>query len=157
MPKEQILTEAAVTWQVARPEDKALLLRLMEEFNQFLTYDFNPKQTMSCLDEFMTENPPGRLWCIQWEGQCVGYVVITFGFSFEYGGHDAIIDEFYLREPYRNRGIGADTLDYIVEQSKFLGIKAIHLEVEKFNGSGRGLYLKKGFTDSNRILLTRKL
>jgi GNAT superfamily N-acetyltransferase len=41
----------------------------------------------------------------------VGYIVLTFGYSLEYLGRDAFIDEFYLRESYRGRRWGRRTLE----------------------------------------------
>ena len=79
------------------------------------------------------------------------------GFSFEYGGHDALVDEFFLKEEYRSLGIGGKTIDFVSAQAKILNINALHLEVELDNINARNLYLKKGFVDNNRTLLTKRL
>jgi ribosomal protein S18 acetylase RimI-like enzyme len=85
----------------------------------------------------------------------VGYVILTFGYNIEYKGRDAFIDEFYIEKEYRSRGIGKETMDYVVKESKKLGIKAIHLEVERNNETAKNLYLKFQFKDNVRILMTR--
>ena len=84
----------------------------------------------------------------------VGYVVLTFGFSFEYKGQDAFIDELFVKTEYLNQGIGNITMEYLKEQAKEIGINAIHLEVEKHNRKGSKLYINNGFRTSDRILMT---
>jgi GNAT superfamily N-acetyltransferase len=84
-------------------------------------------------------------------------VVLTFGFSFEYGGRDAFIDELYLEAAHRGKGIGGLTIDFVSEQAKVLGVKALHLEVERHNDWGNRLYRKKGFGGNERHLLTKWL
>ena len=48
----------------------------------------------------------GRIWMVCEAGKAVGYIVLTIGFSFEFQGHDAFIDELYVDEGYRRRGYG---------------------------------------------------
>lgn len=80
-----------------------------------------------------------------------------FGFSFEYGGRDAFIDELYLDKAYRGKGHGKAVLEQAAIEAKELGVKAIHLEVERHNASGRKLYTKSGFETSDRELMSKRL
>lgn len=48
----------------------------------------------------------GRVWLIQHQSLAIGYVILTLGFSLEYGGRDAFIDEFYIQANYQGQGIG---------------------------------------------------
>jgi len=70
-------------------------------------------------------------------------VVLAFGFSFEYKGRDAFIDELFLKEAYRKKGIGGQTMRFVEQQAKELGVHAIHLEVEKSNRTGAGFTINK--------------
>jgi ribosomal protein S18 acetylase RimI-like enzyme len=99
----------------------------------------------------------GRLWLIEVENQIAGYVCLAFCFSFEYGGRDAFIDEFFIKTKFRSQGIGQQTMDFLENASKKLGVNSIHLEVEKHNEAGSKLYLKKGYTDTGRHLLTKSV
>jgi len=55
---------------------------------------------------FLREPSFGRAWLICEREIPVGYTVLTFGYSLEYIGRDAFIDEFYPRESHRGRGVG---------------------------------------------------
>ncbi|UII29568.1 GNAT family N-acetyltransferase [Fulvivirga ulvae] len=138
-------------------EDKADVLAMMALFNQIEGYPFNPAVWEKNLEEFTTNKSLGRIFLITYENSTVGYIVLAFGFSFEYKGRDAFIDEIFIKEGYRNRGIGKIAMDFIEAKARELGVNAIHLEVEAHNENAAMLYLNKGYTSNNRKLLTKRL
>jgi ribosomal protein S18 acetylase RimI-like enzyme len=83
--------------------------------------------------------------------------VLTLGYSLEYHGRDAIIDELYIIEEYRGQGIGTRAIELAAKESRSLGIKALHLEVERKNTNAQHFYRKIGFEDHDRYLLTKWL
>jgi ribosomal protein S18 acetylase RimI-like enzyme len=38
-----------------------------------------------------------------------------------------------------------------------MGVRALHLEVERDNAAGQALYRRRGFRDGGRVLLTKRL
>ncbi|WP_299610131.1 GNAT family N-acetyltransferase [uncultured Aquimarina sp.] len=137
--------------------DKTEVLEMMASFNKMEGYAFDPMGRQKNLLEFTSNGSLGRLYVMKLHQQIIGYLVLAFGFSFEYNGRDAFIDEFYIKPTYRNKGIGALTLDFIASESKKLGIQALHLEVEPHNVHANKLYLSKGYRSNDRKLLTRKI
>jgi ribosomal protein S18 acetylase RimI-like enzyme len=85
----------------------------------------------------------------------VGYVVLTFGYSLEFLGRDAFIDELYLREYYRGRGWGRKTLDFVEEQARTSDIRSIHLEVVRQNDTAKEVYRRTGYVDHDHFLMTK--
>jgi ribosomal protein S18 acetylase RimI-like enzyme len=86
-----------------------------------------------------------------------GYVILTLGFSFEYRGREAFIDELYLDERFRGRGIGRGTMEFVEEEARKLSVNAIHLEATPENAAAVALYRRVGFVNHGRWLLTKKL
>ena len=84
-----------------------------------------------------------------------GYLILTFGFSLEYGGRDAFIDEFFIATPHRGRGLGKAALEEVARLAPGLGVHAIHLEVADNNHGAESLYSRQGFYRHNRRLMTR--
>jgi len=76
----------------------------------------------------------------------IGYIVVTFGWSVEFGGLDAIVDEIYVRPPVRGRGIATEVLHALPRALAQGGVKAIHLEVDRTNDTAQRLYTRAGFT-----------
>ena len=144
-------------FKTAETENIPTILEMMEEFYAIDNYKFDKLTTEKNLLGFINNNDFGKLWMIEFDGQIVGYVCLTFGFSFEYGGKLAFIDELFIKQDFRNIGLGRQAIDFIESQAPQLGIKTIHLEVEKHNERGMGLYLKSGFKESGRHLMVKWL
>jgi GNAT superfamily N-acetyltransferase len=145
------------TFKLAEPADTDTLLQLMREYYQFDHLPFDEQTARAALGKFIGNSALGRLWVICHAGETVGYLILTLGFSFEFGGYDAFIDEVYIRESQRGRGIGKIALQITEEECRRLGVRALHLEVERENTNARALYRKVGFVDHDRYLLTKRI
>ena len=99
----------------------------------------------------------GRVFLILLSNEVVGYAVLTFGYSLEFHGRDAFVDEIYLRAEHRGLGIGKCALQFLTEVCAAEGVNALHLEVERENTSAQAVYRKFGFEDHDRYLMTKWL
>lgn len=133
------------------------LLSFMQELYAHDALVFTESAARKALHQLLTNDALGRIWLIECDGAVAGYAVLTFGFSLEFQGRDAFVDELYLRADYRGRGIGRQVLDYIADVCREAGVNALHLEVERANTVAQQVYRKAGFADHNRYLLTRWL
>ena len=86
----------------------------------------------------------------------IGYLVVTFGWSLEFGGLDGFIDEIYVRPGVRGRGIASETLQALPRALAGVGLKALHLEVERDAEKTQKLYARAGFKPrAGYMLMTR--
>ena len=83
--------------------------------------------------------------------------MLTVGFSFEFRGHDAFIDELYIDAAYRRRGSGRQALAFAERRAREMGVNAIHLEVDHGNNPALELYLSTGYRNHDRFLMTKWL
>lgn len=137
--------------------DQSDVLEMMTSFNKIDGYDFDLTTGAQNLSDFTSNESLGRLYLVKYQENNIGYIVLSFGFSFEYKGRDAFIDEFFIKSAYRNQGIGKLTMDFIESESRRLNINAVHLEVEPHNSNANRLYLNKGYQSNDRKLLTKKI
>lgn len=86
----------------------------------------------------------------------IGYIVITFGWSVEFGGLDAIIDELFIRPGVRGRGIASEALNALPRALSDAGLRAIHLEVDKANTAAIKLYRRAGFVPRENYMFMSK-
>jgi|SRR5688572_9258222 len=147
----------SVTFKEASCHDVPTVLNMMASFNAIDNYPFDEMLTRQNLDHFVATPDLGRLWMIYSDELIAGYCVVAFGFSFEYKGRDAFVDEIYLREEFRNKGIGKQVIKFLEVQAKQLGVRTLHLEVERHNAKANKIYLDQGFSNNNRMLLTKRL
>lgn len=139
---------------LAEVDDLEAILPMVREYHQFDHLEFE-EVTIKKLLRSLLENPAlGRLWKVRYQEETIGYLLLTFGYSLEYQGRDAFIDEFYLKEHWRTQGLGNQTMELFKKEAQELGLKAIHLEVERKNQSAVGLYRKHGFKEPDRAMMT---
>jgi len=140
---------------VADASHANLLIPLMREFYAVEHLRFDEKVAPQALQQLLRNRAFGIAYLISVDNELVGYIVLTFGFSLEFHGRDAFIDELYLRENYRGQGIGKAGLQLIEETCRSEGIKALHLEVERVNTRAQAVYRRAGYQDHDRYLLTK--
>ncbi|KAB8320098.1 GNAT family N-acetyltransferase [Tolypothrix campylonemoides VB511288] len=145
------------TFKVAEKSDTEILVQFIQEFYEYDGHSFDEATVRTALAKILNDNSLGRVWLIQQDNQAIGYIVLTFGYSLEYRGRDAFIDEFYIRESHRGQGLGVKTIQFIENVCPSLEIKALHLEVERENTIAQSFYRKVGFTDQNRYLMTKSI
>ena len=75
----------------------------------------------------------------------VGYIAISFGWSIGHGGMAGRLDEFYIRQGVRRRGMGSEVLAQLLPQLASAGLVVMTLELATDNAARR-LYQRRGFT-----------
>jgi len=133
--------------------DIEAIIAMMEDFYAIGNYPFNSATAKVLFDAFLANDNLGRAWLIFNNDTVVGYVILTFVFSFEYKGKIAFIDELYLIEEARGKGIGKAAIPFIQQQASFLGLKMLYLEVENYNEKAQKLYLSQDFEYHNRKMM----
>jgi diamine N-acetyltransferase len=145
---------------VAKAADRSdvdVLLGLRRAFCRHEHLPFDEGAARSALEGLLVDGSLGRVWLICFDGAAAGYVVLTFGCSLEFGGRDAFVDELYVEESHRGLGGGGLALRQAEDACRALGVRALHLEVDRGNHRARAVYEKAGFEDRNNHLLTKRL
>ena len=148
-----------IIFRLAAREDERALLRMMRNLAEQEpgAYFFDEPIVREMLRKFIANPDLGRAW-VFYDGETpVGYIVLTFGFSFEYHGRDSFIDELYIEPQYRRQGIGKRAMQFVEEKARELGVNAIHLEVDQGNDPAAELYRRAGYYDHSRFLMTKWL
>jgi GNAT superfamily N-acetyltransferase len=144
-----------ITFKIAETTDIELIVTFMRELNEVDQTPFDEPAARAAGVRFIADTTWGRVWLIQTGGEAVGYVALTLGYSFEYHGQDAFIDELYLKESHRGQGIGRQAIEFVEQICRTLGVNALHLEVERRNTAAHKLYRQAGFEDHDRYLMTK--
>jgi ribosomal protein S18 acetylase RimI-like enzyme len=97
------------------------------------------------LGPLLEGSPLGAVYLVGPRMAPVGYIVVSFGWSLEFGGMDGYIDEFWIRPGVRGRGMGSEVLAALIPALEAAGLKALHLEVGTENAGAQRLYARHGF------------
>jgi GNAT superfamily N-acetyltransferase len=147
----------AATFHEATAGDVAALLDMMREFYALDGYPFDERAARSALMDLVGDPTLGRVWLARAGDEPIGYVVLTLGFSLEFHGRDAFVDELYVRLDHRGQGVGKRAIALVEATCRELGVRALHLEVERSNAAALQLYRTHAFIDHDRTLLTKWL
>lgn len=146
---------AALT--LATPEHLDRLLTLVAAFHAEEGIALSDEARRAGLEPLLQGIPHGAVYLIGPPRAAIGYVVITFGWSVEFGGLDGFIDELYIRPGVRGRGIASETLQSLPRALAGAGLKALHLEVSHDNATAQRLYARAGFASRDGYhLMTRR-
>ena len=150
---------SSLEFREAIPGDEAALLPMMRALAQQdpEVIPFNETAVRAAFHQFLSLPAFGRIWLIYDGSELIGYVILAIGYSFEFRGHDAFIDELYIVPSHRRRGFGRQTMSFVEQEARKLGVNAIHLEVDPSNNSALELYRRTGYVDHNRFLMTKWL
>ncbi|AFY97039.1 GNAT family N-acetyltransferase [Chamaesiphon minutus] len=139
--------------KIASIADLEILLPLVRAFHEFENLQIADDRRKSSLITLLGNKEFGGIWIIYSDLQPVGYITLCVGYSIEFGGKDAFIDEFYINPEFRGRGIGTQTLESIELAAKDLDIRAIHLEVARTNTKAHRLYERSNFKTREKYVL----
>lgn len=141
----------------ATTDDRPRLIELMARFYAEEGYPFKRQATRRALAQLLEDERLGAVWTFRRQEEVVGYLVVTFGFSLEFGGRDAFVDELFVLEEHRGQGFGSRALRLAATHCRRWGVAALHLEIEDGNDRAEALYARKGFKLHSRRLMTRWL
>jgi GNAT superfamily N-acetyltransferase len=123
-------------------------LAMMERFYADVEIEFRRDRARRALEQLPSF---GGWWFLEQSGRPVGYFVLTVGYSLEFGGRYALLDEFFVEKQSRGQRLGASAMQRILEQARAMGVAAIHLEAD---GHVREFYRRSGFSARHREMMT---
>lgn len=86
------------------------------------------------------------------DGALAGYVYVTMCYSAEVGGRCIFIEEIYLKEEFRGKGLGGQIMEWLTEE--YPEARRFRLEVTQANQGAIHLYEKNGYQYLNYLQMT---
>jgi GNAT superfamily N-acetyltransferase len=146
-----------IAFRQAMPSDRSVLERLLAAYRVAHDRPPQPERIAAALRAALAGDPFVRIWLVQQAGQPVGYVTVTLGFSIEAGGRDARIDELFLEEAVRGRGIAAQVMRFAEAECRKLGVLCVDVEIARDDARARTAYQRLGFQERQRSVMSKPL
>jgi GNAT superfamily N-acetyltransferase len=131
------------------------LLVLVREFCDLDRHDFDRGRVCRALLPLLADDAVGQVWLLAEGASAVGYTVVTWGWSLESGGREALLDEVYLRR--RGGGLGRVLLGHAMSAAALAGASRMFLETEAHNARVRAFYAGLGFTVEDSVWMSGEL
>ncbi len=133
------------------------LLGFIRDYYAVDGVSFDMLKQRSALSGLIANPQHGYVWLIELDGKVVGYMAVCFGYSLEFGGRDAFVDELYLMAEARGQGIGTQAMQVMIDTCRTNGIEAVHLEVSPDHGDAISYYEESGFSRRDFVMMSRVL
>lgn len=95
-------------------------------------------------EECMRSGAYSKGYILEAVGQTAGYALVSKSYSQEAGGFVYWLEELYIVDKFRSRGLGSEFLRY-VEENKEKDVVRLRLEVEAENTKAVSLYKRLGY------------
>lgn len=142
---------------VVRPatrDDLDGLLRCARAFHEEDGHPLPPEGEAAIAALLDADSPYGRVVVLDANGEITGYAALCFGYSIEFGGRDAFVDDLYVAPALRQHGYGKRLMERLAQTAEAEGCRALHLEVFAGN-SMAGWYRSLGFAPRGNLMSKR--
>lgn len=142
--------------RAATPDDLGRLWAMIED--SLPARPASGEAEKSALTELLSNPALGQLFLVGPSQAPVGFLALSFGYSIARGGRTASIDQIFIRERVRGRGLGGQILSALPAALAAEGIRHISLEVGSDDASAQRFFAKAGFSaDGGRKMMHRAL
>lgn len=127
-------------------DDRKLYMKMAREFyhSDAVLHPVPDEYLERTADEALRSEQYVEIFLFEYEGKPAGYGMIAKTFSQEAGGAVWWIEEVYIREEFRSRGLGREFFRYLEDHMPDQ-VRRLRLEVEADNTRAASLYKRLGY------------
>lgn len=130
-------------------DDLGALVALHERFCNVDGHPFDRGRATAAFRPLLSDDRHGVVWITDDQD---AYAVVTWGWSIEGGGAEAVLDELYVDA--RGRGTGTALIEHLLADSRTRGLARVFLETESANDRVRTLYARHGFVTDDSVWMS---
>ena len=129
--------------------DKEIYMEFAKDFYSSDAVDHTVPESHfeAAFNEFFRSSDYLEGYILEYEYKPVGYGIISKTFSPEAGGVVIWIEELYLLDEYRSKGLGRDFFEHLEQKAISEKITRQRLEISPSNERAKKLYMKMGFKE----------
>lgn len=129
-----------------REEDRKVYLQMAHDFyhSSAVLHPVPDSYLEATFEECMRGEEYCLAFLLEFEEETAGYALVSKTFSQEAGGYVYWLEELYILERFRSRGLGREFFAYM-EETRPKNVKRFRLEVEEENERAAALYARLGY------------
>lgn len=139
-------------------KDKELYIEMAGEFyaSDAVLHPIPGEHFEKTVEEALRSDAYAEIYILEYEGKTAGYGLTARTFSQEAGGPVLWIEELYIREAFRSRGLGREFFSYLEEKNRGKAAR-IRLEVEADNTRAESLYERLGYEVLDYVQMIKEI
>ncbi len=139
----------AIDFKPATTKDLPQLVELLGQlFEQEAEFTADATKQETALKLIFGNSALGKLYVAKDGAKVVAMASLLFTVSTAEGGRAALFEDLVVRPEYRNQGIGAKLLEYVIGQARAEGVLRLTLLTDMQNEQAQALYRRLGFVGS---------
>ena len=140
------------------PNERNDFVEMCKDFysSDAVTHNVEENNFLKTYELCLTDNPYAEGYFIVADGQNAGYCLLSYTYSNEAGGINAWIEEIYLKQEFRGKGLGKRVLSEL-EKLILPETVRIRLELTPVNISAMKLYEKCGYEKLDYLQMVKEL
>lgn len=144
--------------------DKDMWVELNKEFMEYEANDsevwnhinrISERDLGEVFDEAMKSKEQIMLLMIELDGFSVGFINVLKGFSVWSRGKSMTIDDMYVRDEFRDQGVGTKVMEYIENYAKENRYRRVQALGNKTNKKSNIFYVAKGYMSTDMNLFVK--
>lgn len=139
----------------AEAGDLEALLRMCARYCEADSHQFDPGTATAGFEPLLLSEQHGVVWLSVDGDETVGYAVVTWSWSIESGGLDALLDEIYVDRP--GEGHGSALVAHLLADCRRRNLPRVFLETESANREARRMYSRLGFQTEDSVWMVADL
>lgn len=135
-------------YQVTQDATDSLRQQIAELFMQQISVSHDDEslaKALKAIDMTLQPDSASRMVIAEENGEILGVAYLNIGISLRVGGKYLWLNELYVHNHYRNKGIGKKMLLHIIHIAEQEDVKAIELETGVNNSVTKHMYNSLGF------------
>jgi ribosomal protein S18 acetylase RimI-like enzyme len=152
------MTGEPVVWR-AEPDEAATVARLLVEFRDWCGSDWPSANAFLASVERLIEQPDTEflLGAVDGDSPPSGVSQLRYRFSVWMATEDCWLEDLYVTESGRRRGVGRALVETALERASARGARRIELDTSEANAAARALYESLGFSAQSKDGAARDL
>ena len=143
--------------KLATPDQRDIIIEMI---NELWTYDdiAADRDNINRAVDLVFSQPDLAEIHLLYEGDKVaGYFILVPSFGIEYGGLYVTLDELFVREPFRRRGLGRQIINFVLDRCREQGWLVVEAMAFQENETAQYFYGAHGFTPQPWVHFCRRV
>jgi GNAT superfamily N-acetyltransferase len=137
---EPSLLSSGMAIRKAEVADIPYVYDLLKTFSVFIG---TPEKVKVTADQLISDGDLFKCLVAEEDGKVIGYAAYYFAY-YSWTGKAIYLDDLYVTDEYRSRGIGSLLFDAVAELGKQEGCHKMQWQVSKWNNNAIEFYKRKG-------------
>lgn len=139
------------------PDDRKVFLSMVKSFylSTAVAHNVDSRNFEKTFEAALSQSPFIRAFMIEDKGVPAGYAILSFTHSNEAGGMVVLIEELYISETCRGKGLGRKFFEFLEQEYPLA--KRFRLEVRKTNKKAMALYDGLGYNVLDYVQMVKDI